>query len=391
MTVGARLHTTYWGLLKQPDNQKAASKKALGTASKGKHLLGNKIDVAFQRMNEGQTNGIPIGPDASLVVAEVVLAAVDEAILHQHSKIMRGFRYVDDYELSFARLSDAEQVLAELQGILAQYELTLNPRKTRVEELPKFLDDSWAIDLNRFPIASSSSAVKQRNDLIALFSKAFEIASERPEDSVLRYAVARVQNENVHSSGWRAFQNCILGAAGADASTLAVALGTLHQVAASGGHTVSKSPLSETFENVIRRHAPRGEGSEVAWALWGALAWFVQLSATAAQFVSGMDDDIVALLALDADARGLFPAGALNRQPWIMLLNQVDVLQSERWLLAYEANRQNWITCPAIASDPVFSAMQGAAVSFYDPSQNVPHFPAGARGLPGGTLPDYYA
>ena len=24
MTVGARLHTTYWGLLKQPDNQKTA-------------------------------------------------------------------------------------------------------------------------------------------------------------------------------------------------------------------------------------------------------------------------------------------------------------------------------------------------------------------------------
>ena len=40
MTVGARLHTTYWGLLKQPDNQKLPSttviEQAIETACLGR-------------------------------------------------------------------------------------------------------------------------------------------------------------------------------------------------------------------------------------------------------------------------------------------------------------------------------------------------------------------
>jgi hypothetical protein len=321
----------------------------------------------------------------------VLLAAVDEAVLLQHPTLFNGFRYVDDYELSFAKLSDAEQVLATLQGILAQYELTLNPRKTRVEELPKGIEDSWAVELGRFPLRDLSNPVGQRNDLLALFSRAYELASERVEESVLRYAVARVQNVNVTARGWRAFHNCVLGASGAEPSTLAAALGTLHKVATVGGHSVPKSPLEELFENVIQRHAPRGQGSEVAWALWGAMAWAVPMSTASASAVSDMDDDIVALLALDADKRGLFPVGALNSQRWVMTINQPEVLHGEHWLLAYEAHRQNWVSCPAIASHPVFSAMSAAAVSFYDSSQNTPQFPPGAQGLPGGALPDNYA
>ena len=342
-------------------------------------------------MNEGQTHGIPIGPDASLVVAEVLLAAVDNELLNRCPDLIRGFRYVDDYELSFLRLSDAEQVLTEPQGILASFELSLNPRKTRIEELPKPLEDSWGADLGRFPVRGPGSPTGQRNDIVALFSRALEFASDHPEESILRYTVSRVQNEKVHANAWRAFQNCIMGAAIADLSAIAVALGTLYQVATSGGHTISKSPLSETLESTIDRHARRGEGSEVAWAVWGALAHNVPLSAVAAQAISAMEDDVVALLALDADACGLFPPGALDKQAWTVTTNQSDVLTGEHWLLAYEANQHNWIPSAAVAADPTFSLMSQAGVSFYDCSQNIPQFPKAARGIPGGRLPDYYA
>jgi len=342
-------------------------------------------------MNEGQTHGIPIGPDGSLVAAEILLAAADQDLLKRCPGLVRGFRYVDDYELSFAKLRDAEQVLMELQGILATYELNLNPRKTRVEELPRPLESSWGAELARYQLRDASHAVGQRNDLVSLFSRAFEISSEHPEESVLKYAIARVQNENVNTAGWRAFHNCVLDAVGADPSTLAVALGTLHQVSALGGHAVPASPLSETFESIIFRHASRGEGSEVAWALWGALAWSVPLSKEVGAMVSKMDDNIVALLALDADTNGLFPKGSVDRQLWVSAVNQPDVLISENWLLAYEANRQGWLNCPAVAADPAFSGMFTAGVSFYDRARNVPQFPSAARGLPGGAILDDYA
>jgi hypothetical protein len=365
--------------------------KAALTGGKGNLLLGDRIDRALQSMNDGQTHGIPIGPDLCFVAAEVLLAAVDQELLNRCKSLIRGFRYVDDFELTFGSLSDAENLLSELQSIMTDYELMLNPRKTRIDDLPKAIESNWGTELSRFRIRDSNSPTGQRNDVVALFSRAYEIASQFPEESVLKYAVSRVQNLGVHSAAWHAFHNCVLGAACADPSTMAVSLGTLHQTAATGKHSVFKAPLAETFESVIIRHAPRGEGSEVAWALWGALAWSVPLGATAAQLVGRMDDGIVALLALDADARGLFPVGALDKSRWSAATAQPGVLTSEDWLLAYEANQQNWLSCPAVAADPIFSKMSTAGISFYDRNLNSPQFPTAARAIPGGVLADHYA
>src|SRR5262249_45919820 len=155
--------------------------------------------------------------------------------LLQRCPTLSGFRYIDDYELSFATLSDAEHALTELQSVMADYELQLNPRKTTIQELPSPLDDSWAHELREFPIRDSDKPVRQRNDIIALFSRAYEIAQEVPEKSVLRYAVKRVQGVTVSGKGWRAFQNCLLGAIGADPATLPFALGCLYRVSKRSG------------------------------------------------------------------------------------------------------------------------------------------------------------
>ena len=376
-------HTIPWAL-----HTKATCKAKLTTRRKGANLLGNKIDKALMAINEGQTHGIPIGPDASLVAAEVLLAAVDSNLIDRCPQVS-GYRYVDDYELSFRSLSDAEETLVELQNILASYELQLNPRKTKIHELPRPLDDAWAHTLGQFQIRDGS-AVQQRNDIIALFSLAFELAATIREKSVLRYAVARVQGLTVDEKGWHVLQNCLLGAASAEPVALASTFGTLFKVATASNQNVSQSPLAAMLETVILTHAPRAHGSEVAWALWGALAWGLRMNRTVATAVSAMDDDVVALLALDAEARNLFPAGALNKTAWQLALNQPDVLEGEHWLLAYEANRQGWLLTPAVAQDSVFLAMNTAQVSFYDRAKNIQQYPAAAWGIPGGTLSDFY-
>ena len=376
-------HTIPWAL-----HTKATCKAELTTRRKGANLLGNKIDKALMAINEGQTHGIPIGPDASLVAAEVLLAAVDSDLIARCPQVS-GYRYVDDYELSFRSLSDAEGTLVELQNILASYELSLNPRKTKIHELPRALDDSWAHTLGQFQIRDGS-AVQQRNDIIALFSLAFELAATIREKPVLRYAVARVRGLTVEENSWHVLQNCLLGAATTEPAALASTFGTLFKVATASNQNVSQSPLAAMLETVILTHAPRAHGSEVAWALWGALAWGLKMSRTVAIAVSAMDDDVVALLALDAETRDLFPAGALNKTAWQLALNQPDVLEGEHWLLAYEANRQGWLSTPAVAQNPAFLAMNTAQVSFYDRTKNIQQYPAAALGIPGGTLPDFY-
>ena len=231
----------------------------------------------------------------------------------------------------------------------------------------------------------------QRNDLLALFSRAFALAALNPSESVLRYAVARVQGINVHKSAWRAFHNCVLSAAAADASTLPVALGTLYEVARRGNHDVPRAPLGEVIESVIAFHAPRVQSSEVAWALWAALAWDISLSTQAARALDPMEDDIVALLALQAEAKGLFATGALSKSAWSAITQQPHVLNSEHWLLAYEANIQGWLNTPTVAKDPCFAGLSKTKVSFLDPAGIKPQFPKAGRGIPGGRLWADYA
>jgi hypothetical protein len=140
-------HAIPWAL-----HTKVAAKAALktGKVKKGAPLVGDLLDKTLQRMNDGQTHGIPIGPDTSLVIAEVLLAAADATLIAKHGSNLRGFRYVDDYELSFETLSSAEEALADLQAILSSYELLLNPRKTKIIALPQGLNSGGRSSLDRF-------------------------------------------------------------------------------------------------------------------------------------------------------------------------------------------------------------------------------------------------
>jgi len=84
-----------------------------------KTLLGNRLDAAVQAAQYGQTNGIPIGPDTSLVLAELMLGSVDQA-LQQRLGPVRGYRHHDDYELVFRTPREAEEAKAALQSVLLE-------------------------------------------------------------------------------------------------------------------------------------------------------------------------------------------------------------------------------------------------------------------------------
>ncbi len=290
---------------------------------------------------------------------------------------------VTHYELPFRNLADAETVLVELQGALAEYELTLNPRKTSITEMPSALEEAWVLEISRFPIRGTPRG--HTSDMVALFSRAFELAAQHREQAVLRYAIMRVRLEAVAATGWRTFESLVLDAVTAEPSALPTGLGVLSTVSTKGGHKISKRALADVVEAVILRHAPLAHGSEVAWSLFASLSFDIQLSADVAAVVAKMDDDVVALLALDANTRGLFPHGALDTGRWGALVATPDAAEAEHWLLAYEAHLKGWLNVPTIAKDAAFSQIAAAGVSFYDPAAAGPGFPLAGYSAPGGT------
>jgi hypothetical protein len=360
--------------------------KQVAKHNRGPGLLGNRLDKLLRNAQDGQTIGIPVGPDTSLLMAELLLGAVDAIVAREMRKI-RGVRYIDDYELAFGSLSEAENAVNELQDALTDYELALNGMKTRIVELPYPLDPVWALELSTYRLRTGRGA--QGTDLINFFSRAFELSKERPTDSVLNFAIARLRSLTVDAGNWPLLQSLLLQCATGELGTLRFVQPEIDRYV-QAGRTLARRTFIDVINAHIERHSRAGYSSEVAWGLWCLIAFGLPLDRRVATRVSALEDSIVALLALDARARGLVPRGGLDTTLWESHMTGAGLF-GEQWLLAYEANVKGWLPSVGggdhVTADAGFGHLKQHGVYFYDvAAQIAPPVPA-AGPLPYIALP----
>ena len=339
-------------------------------------LVGNRVDRHVRSGQDDQTVGIPVGPDTSLVIAELILSQVD-ADLEQSG--VRGFRYIDDYELYFSTYQEAQRGLSSLVRALAGYELGLNSQKTAIAVLPQPLQEEWVSQLRRTELRRS--VTKERSDLTLLFDDAFRLASLNKGRYVVSYALGRLGarlDEGlplVQPDNWSYLQKLLLQACWAQPTAIQKAL-TFFAWGVAQGYKLDKPLVEQAINALILENAQLDYASELAWALWAAVSLRLRVRARAAKSIIGYPDDIVALTALHLLSRGLLPK-KFDTSGWTSLLTAPN-LRGSRWLLSYEAANQAWLTPPLgdhIATDPVFSDLRLAGVSFYDTKVSVPKVP----------------
>ena len=344
--------------------------KAFAKSQHSVQYLGNSLDRWVREGQDAQTVGIPVGPDTSLVIEEVILTAIDKALsaaLQQAARPPRALRQVDDYEFGCKTYADAENTLAVLQEILNDYELIINFEKTSIQELPLPIDDSWVSELRQYVIRRTADT--QHTDLIAYFSRAFELARQNARDSVLKYAIRRLRNEPVlHQRNWALLENFLLQCASVEAGTIQPVLEMLidHN---SGRFPVSHSRIAEVLNDTISAACPLGYTNEAAWSIWGLIHWDLPLETRSMDVLSRSTDNIIALLALDAQSRGLAPGG-IDVSAWRAFMTGDDLF-GKQWLLSYEANFKNWLPSHGNAADHVtldsdFGFLKRHGVYFYD-------------------------
>lgn len=325
--------------------------------------LGNKIDTLVRNAQDQQTKGIPIGPDTSLIIAEAILSVVDQALERQLP--IRGFRYVDDYELCFWSFADAEAALFLLQELLTQFELQLNPNKTKIIELPHRVEPKWVSDLRVFEFRPNAKA--QHTDIIHFFDCAFDLWSNNQEDAVLKYAAARSKSITVPEENWSVYESFLLQCSVAEAGALPVVIELLKRYSV-GGYSLDKDLIRETFVRIVELHAPRGHGSEVASVVWGSLVLQLPIDDSTANLIGTMNDSVVALLTLDAQAKGLV-SNNVNFNLWGQCMIS-DELYGSNWLLCYQAYENGWLPSvdgsDYISRDPIFAFLRNNQVKFYD-------------------------
>jgi hypothetical protein len=343
------------------------------------NLFGNKLDKVIRDAQDGQTMGVPIGPDTSLVIAEIVLAACDQELSRKVSNLT-GLRWLDEWELPARDRGEAEDILATLQQILLEYELRLNPRKVALSDLPVQFDPTWIGELRVFRFRTS--AVGQANDLTRYFDLMTEYLQRNPDQHIVKYGLGRIRTLAPHTSNMGLFQALILQATTFEPSAIKEAIQAIYHSEANHGLTVNRQLLELTVNRIASVCARVGQHYELSWCLWAAINWGLNIDAGVTAEISAVDNSVVAILALDANQRGLF-GGHLNPGTWQARMDQRE-LHEQEWLLAYEANVQGWLPSVGggdhVAADPGFRLLKNANVNFY--RRSLSPFTPGALAYP---------
>jgi hypothetical protein len=330
-----------------------------------KASFANKIDSAVRAGQEGQTIGIPIGPDTSRVLSELVAVEIEAEIqnlLPDWSR--RSVRYVDDMIIGIEDTETEADILSKLSSALYEYELELNAGKTKIYGLGVRHAPEWIHYIGSFNLRIGPA--KQAQDLDSYFEHALFLADENPEENVLLFACKRACSLGVSPSNFGHLVRWLLYCCRRAPSCLRFVSEYL-----SAKPPVEK-PVQQEIVNFILSQIPRmaqaAHTEELSWLLFWAREIELIIPDHIINSCSRIRSSIVALIALDIRESGRV-LGTLDDSFWRSFCNE-DGLKSEMWMVSYEASRRQWWATPQnidfIKRNIFFFDIEAKDISFYD-------------------------
>lgn len=345
-----------------------------------KASLGNQLDVKVRKGASNQTIGIPIGPDTSRIISEIIAIAIEERYRELSGNSLDSvFRYVDDWFIGFNTAMESEMALSHLSRACTEFELELNIEKTRIVDAQNPAFSIWPEQLTKLSKISSSGR-SQARDIQHYFEMAFFLANEVKDASVLDYALKISRSFSISSENYVLYESFVLRAARASEVVLPVAAQILINYQKRGA-AVNQGRVQKLISDTLAKAMPHGYTSEVAWALFLAREMSISIDIGLAEGLSQIDNSPCILICLDLLARGLFPA-SIDFTLWRSLMSR-DSLENSNWLVAYEADLKGWMphsTFPShVDAHPWFRVLKHQGISFYDEARTVPSFEASSR------------
>ena len=152
-------------------------------------------------IQDRQTIGLPIGPDTSHIIAEIIGVAIDLQLKEAlNKKWPQGFRYVDDYFLFFDTREEAEICLAQLTKAINNFELQINPAKTKIVEVKELVEETWKYNLKKLSVSDRKK--QQRNDIHNYFEALFSLEKRYNDESLIKYGLKQLSSKIIKKSNW---------------------------------------------------------------------------------------------------------------------------------------------------------------------------------------------
>lgn len=354
-------HSIPWAMLGKSRAKSLMAKNKLSSE------LSDKLDKEVRSGQSGQTIGIPIGPDTSRVIAEIILSAVDQSLPTKLSKT--AMRFVDDYEFACSSFEEAGEAFTSFYEALSTYELSPNLRKTHTLSLPAALESPWVGVLRDARLEGTVGTKAEYRRLQRFFELAIALSSQNLNESVIKYAIKVLAGlKNIGRKHWKYVVDQMCSLAVNDPSCLEDFLSLLQRFV-NRGYPIYKPILRRTLNEIIDREMSLRHSSYVCWAIWGCLVFDLKVLNSNVKKLAESEDVAIALMTLHARSKGLLGGSHHRFVNWEAAM-RADALDDEMWLLSYEARIKGWLPSKGVANHlkqhKYFRYLAQHDVYFYD-------------------------
>lgn len=349
-------HAIEWSVV-----TKKIAKSDLKKKAKAAPHWGKKLDRYVQNMMDGQTQGLPIGPDTSYIIAELVASAIDADLEKLFGQRLSGARIIDDYALYFETRADAERAHSCLAKAAANYQIDLNTEKTDIDEITGESRDSWTYGINQ--LADISNVTEQRRAIIRFTDLAFGHFRSINNYSIGRYAIKVLAKTVIHPRNIDVAIACAMRLAKISPNAISELCKFVigyDKV----GYKIDLPPIRRYVQAVLERSLDLGFDKEASWCLWLSIELELRIGKETVKKVSSSNSSIVVLLGKVAELRGLcsgIKPTRFGKAP------SSDDFKEANWLLAYEGCIRGWFGWDASMVDSsILEPLAKAKVTFLD-------------------------
>lgn len=351
---------------------KETAKKCRNDAKK----LGNILDRVFEWAQDGQTFGLPIGPDITFIIAEMILAHIDNlidaAMKKNNCSDVCWIRRVDDCEFACNNKEQANKVLSIVQSTLNNFELELNTHKTKLTYLPTSITNDQIQNICEYELKSNET---DRKRILNYFNIAFDSFNHNTKGA-LKYAVKSIKLENLRGTYQELFINficqCIVLEEGVVESAL-LKLSSLMKNKELNDKSIEK--IKQSLYATIKNHSERKHTSEVVWALWGLFLLEEHLDENITRQLCNMEDSFVYLMLIDLANKSFIKKTIIEQEIATFLEKDTDKLTGKNWLIFYEIIHNNYIDAEKynkyLEQDEFFQLLHNNGISFYQSKDSV--------------------
>lgn len=337
-----------------------------------KGSLADRVDLLLRCCNRNQTIGIPVGPETSRIVAEIISSKIDSELQYQNPSDFHQIkcdRMQDDWTIGVHNQQIAEEILSQLSQKYQDFGLQINGLKTSIQHLSERNHQNWVSEISQFLNQDSKqiSGVK----LGKFLDFAYCLQCNNPDQSVTTYVNSALESQEVQSRDVAALESFLLRAAVISPKSMDRICEFLISIQRQTG-CISKKRIRDRFTQLAEKNLCNGFIFEAVWQIYAMRGLGIKVySKQVRNLAVCMNSSVLALTLLDMEYKGLL-SGGIEKSGWESQINKDTIRQEWIWLLAYDGIRQGWIKDRKnVMDDPLFKSMDDFGVFFYDKRRNV--------------------